>query len=63
MAFLDVPYRLGGNGGGQAGAGAGPGALAADGFDCSFTRHVYEAQPQPGAAAHGGMARSPAMRP
>lgn len=37
MAFLDVPYRLGGNGGGDAGA------LAADGFDCSgFTRHVYE---------------------
>lgn len=37
MAFLDVPYRRGGNG------GAATRDAAADGFDCSgFTRHVYE---------------------
>lgn len=39
MAFLDTPYRRGGNGGGNGGSSA----LAADGFDCSgFTRHVFE---------------------
>jgi len=33
MAFLDTPYRRGGNGGGE----------GSEGFDCSgFTRHVYE---------------------
>ena len=58
MAFLDVPYRRGGNGGalanGQGGQSAANGTngaeagvarrdVAADGFDCSgFTRHVYE---------------------
>lgn len=55
MAFLDTPYRRGGNGNGNrndagGGAGAGVAAVAAvaggespDGFDCSgFTRHVYE---------------------
>ncbi|MBI5721560.1 MAG: C40 family peptidase [Burkholderiales bacterium] len=39
MAFLDTPYRHGGNGVGAGGAGG----QGADGFDCSgFTRHVYE---------------------
>lgn len=52
MAFLDVPYRRGGNGGAPAGGQAGPNGtgagiasrdVAADGFDCSgFTRYVYE---------------------
>lgn len=33
MAFLDTPYRRGGNGAGE----------GSEGFDCSgFTRHVYE---------------------
>jgi len=47
MAFLDQPYRRGGNGGrvdttGAAGS-ANPRQPAADGFDCSgFTRFVYE---------------------
>lgn len=36
MAFVDTPYRRGGNGGGLGGEGA-------EGFDCSgFTRHVFE---------------------
>lgn len=47
MAFLDVPYRFGGNGGQGSNTPAGGQArsreVAADGFDCSgFTRHVYE---------------------
>lgn len=56
MAFLDTPYRHGGNGGGAASEGAA-------GFDCSgFTRHVYERSlglTLPRAA--GDQARAPAL--